>query len=76
MGIVALLLLLNPGMTAVIILVRQLAYANAVVEILHDTFNVSMFFTDHWILISIIVQGLLCGFILWRAVKNLKPGKS
>jgi len=74
-GIAALFLLLNPGMTTAIILIRQLAYADAVVEILHDTFNVPMFFTNHWIVISLVVQVVLCAFILWRAVKNLKPGK-
>ncbi len=75
MGIVALILLFNPGVTTAIILVRQLAYADAIVEILHDTFNVPMFFTEHWITISLVAQVLLCVFMLWRAVKNLKPRK-
>ena len=75
MGIVALLLLFNPGVTTAIILVRQLAYADAVVEVLHDTFNVPMFFTNHWIVISLIAQVILCAFMLWRAVRNLNTAK-
>ncbi len=75
MGIVALLLLLNPGMTTAVILIRQLAYADAVTEVLHDAFHIPMFFSDHWVTISIVVQVIMCVLMIWRAVKNLKPGK-
>lgn len=74
-GILALILLLNPGMTAVAMLVGQLAYSSISGTVFHDIFGIPMFFSEHWVIISIILQLVFMILLLWRACSALKPKK-
>lgn len=74
-GILALILLLNPGMTAVAMLVGQLAYSSISGTVFHDVFGIPMFFSEHWVIISIILQLVFMILLLWRACSALKPKK-
>ncbi|MBS5522429.1 MAG: ABC transporter permease [Clostridiales bacterium] len=74
-GILALILLLNPGMTAVAMLVGQLAYSSISGTVFHDVFGIPMFFSEHWVIISIILQLIFMILLLWRACSALKPKK-
>lgn len=74
-GILALILLLNPGMTAVAMLVGQLAYCSISGTVFHDVFGIPMFFSEHWVIISIILQLIFMILLLWRACSALKPKK-
>ena len=64
-GILALILLLNPGMTAVAMLVGQLAYSSISGTVFHDVFGIPMFFSEHWVIISIILQLGFMILLLW-----------
>lgn len=74
-GILALILLLNPGMTAAAMLVGQLAYSSISGTVFHDVFGIPMFFSEHWVIISIILQLIFMILLLWRACSALKPKK-
>lgn len=74
-GVLAVLLLINPGMTTAAILIHQLAYGAAADTALNSLFGVPMFLSEHWILISIIVQVIFILILLWRSCGSLKPKK-
>lgn len=74
-GVIALILLLNPGMTTVALLMEQLANTSWISTLLHDGLGVPPFISDHWILISIVVQICLMLLLLWRAMADLKRKK-
>ncbi len=74
-GVVALILLLNPGMTTFALLMEQLANTSWISTLLHDGFGIPLIFSDHWIPISIVMQLCIMLLLLWRAMANLKAKK-
>lgn len=72
-GLVSLILLLNPGMTVAAILIRQMADASISGLIFFDQLGIPRFFSEHWVAISIAVQLLLMILLLWRAAWALRP---
>lgn len=71
-GYIALILLINPGMTTVAMLMQQVAYASWAQSFLHDVLGIPMFISEHWIGISITLQVLIMALLLWRAMAHLK----
>lgn len=74
-GILSLVLLINPGMTVAAILNEQLSYTTAAESIFNDLLGVPAFFSRHWIVLSITVQIIFIIFLLWRSSCALKPKK-
>lgn len=72
-GLAALILLLNPGMTIVAVLIRQMADASIAGLVFYEGLGIPRFFSEHWIIISVLVQLVLMVFLLWRASWALKP---
>lgn len=74
-GILSLILLINPAMTVAAILNEQLSYTAAAESIFKDLLGVPDFFSHHWIVLSIAVQIVFIIFLLWRSSCALKPKK-
>ncbi len=72
-GLAALILLFNPGMTIVAVLIRQMADASIARLLFYEALDIPRFFSEHWIIISILAQLAFMVLLLWRASWALKP---
>lgn len=74
-GILSLILLINPGTTVAAILSQQLSYTYVSGSFFNDFLGAPAFFSRHWVIISIGVQIVFMLFLLWNASRALRSKK-
>ena len=73
LGMISMILLINPGVTVFALLSGQFSYRDSLTVILYETFDVPKVVSDHWILLSIVVQCVFLVLMIWSASAALRP---
>ena len=67
------ILLVNPGVTVIALLSGQFSYSDSFPAALRETLNVPPIVSEHWIVLSIVIQCVLLAAMIWSASAALGP---